>query len=51
MTDLRTEMHAIASSGTRQMYLALLSQMAVLLGIAYFFVAHLPRRRLSARSR
>jgi DNA-binding protein YbaB len=34
--DLRSEIHASA----RQMYAALLGQMAVLLGIAYFFVTH-----------
>jgi hypothetical protein len=43
VADLRTEMHANASSNMRQTYLALLSQMAVLLGIAYFCVAHLHR--------
>ena len=41
--DLRTEMHSLASSNVRQMYAAMLGQTAVLLGIAYFFVAHLPR--------
>ena len=41
--DLRTEMHALASSNVRQMYGAMLGQTAVLLGVAYFFVAHLPR--------
>ena len=39
--ELRTEIHASASGTTRQMYMALLGQMAVLLGIAYFFVTHL----------
>ena len=39
--ELRTEIHASASSTQRQMYAALLGQMAVLLGIAYFFVTHL----------
>ena len=34
------EIHATASSGTRQMYMALLGQMAVLLGFAYFFATH-----------
>lgn len=38
--ELRGEIHATASSGTRQMYMALLSQMAVLLGLAYFLVTH-----------
>jgi len=37
---MRSEIHASASSISRQMYGALLGQMAVLLGIAYFFVAH-----------
>jgi hypothetical protein len=41
--ELRTEMHSLASSNVRQMYAAMLGQTAVLLGIAYFFVAHLPR--------
>jgi len=41
--DLRTEMHALASGNVRQMYAAMLGQTAVLLGIACFFVAHLPR--------
>ena len=36
------EIHASASSGTRQMYAALLGQMAVLLGFAYFFATHIP---------
>lgn len=39
--ELRAEFHAGASSITRQMYTAMLGQMAVLLGLAYFFVAHL----------
>ena len=37
---LRTDIHLSASSVSRQMYAALLGQMAVLLGIAYFFVTH-----------
>jgi hypothetical protein len=41
--ELRAEIHASASSTQRQMYAALLGQMAVLLGIVYFFVMHLPR--------
>lgn len=41
--DLRSEMHAIASGNLRQMYGAMLGQLAVLLGIAYFFVMHVPR--------
>src|SRR5205085_12551973 len=40
---MRSEIHASASSISRQMYGALLGQMAVLLGIAYFFVAHVGR--------
>lgn len=39
--DLRTEMHAVAGSGLKQMYGAMLGQLAVLLGVAYFFVTHL----------
>jgi hypothetical protein len=39
---MRSEIHASASI-SRQMYAALLGQMAVLLGIAYFFVAHAGR--------
>jgi len=38
--DLRAEIHAAVSGGTRQMYMALLGQMAVLLGFAYFFATH-----------
>lgn len=36
--ELRAELHGAASSITRQMYTAMLGQMAVLLGLAYFFV-------------
>ena len=43
IAELRTETHALASSNVRQMYAAMLGQTAVLLGIACFFVAHLPR--------
>jgi len=43
IAELRTEMHALASSSVRQRYAAMLGQTAVLLGIAYFFVGHLPR--------
>jgi len=39
--ELRREIHASASSITRQMYAALLGQMAVLLGLAYFFATHI----------
>jgi hypothetical protein len=38
--ELRAEIHASASSTVRQMYGALLGQMAVLLGFAYFFATH-----------
>src|SRR5437660_2183611 len=40
---MRSEVQASASSISRQMYAALLGQMAVLLGIAYFFAAHVGR--------
>jgi len=40
MAELRVEIHASASSIVRQMYGALLGQMAVLLGFAYFFATH-----------
>jgi hypothetical protein len=42
-SDLRTGMHAWASGNMRQLYPAILGQMALLLGIACFFVEHLPR--------
>lgn len=38
---LRAEIHSSASSITRQMYTALLGQMAVLLGFAYFFATNI----------
>jgi hypothetical protein len=38
--ELRVEIHASASSIVRQMYGALLGQMAVLLGFGYFFATH-----------
>ena len=38
--ELRAQIHAAVSGGTRQMYMALLGQMAVLLGFAYFFATH-----------
>ena len=41
--ELRTEMHALAGSNVRQMYAAMLGQTAALLGIAYFFLAHVAR--------
>ena len=38
--ELRAEIHAAVGNSTRQMYMALLGQMAVLLGFAYFFATH-----------
>jgi hypothetical protein len=38
--ELRAEIHGSASGVTRQMYMALLGQMAVLLGFAYFFATN-----------
>ena len=38
--ELKAEIHGTAGSVTRQMYAALLGQMAVLLGFAYFFATH-----------
>lgn len=38
--ELKAEVHAGPSSITRQMDVALLGQMAVLLGVAYFFVTN-----------
>jgi len=44
MSELRIglegKIHESVSSNVRQMYLAVLGQMAVLLGFAYFFAAH-----------
>jgi len=40
---VRSEIHASASRISRHMYGALLGQMAVLLGIGYFFVAQVGR--------
>jgi len=40
-SDLRAEIHSSASSITRKMYMAILGQMAVLLGFTYFFATHL----------
>jgi hypothetical protein len=37
---LETKIHESASSITRQLYTAILGQMAVLLGFAYFFATH-----------
>ena len=39
-TKLEGKIHEIASSIARQMYTAILGQMAVLLGFAYFFATH-----------
>jgi hypothetical protein len=39
--ELRAELHRSIGGVTRQMYLAILGQMAVLLGFAYFFATHL----------
>jgi len=41
IAKLRGELHRSISSVVRQMYLAILGQMAVLLGFAYFFATHL----------
>jgi len=41
LSELRGELHRSISGVTRQMYMAILSQMAVLLGFAYFFATHL----------
>src|SRR5690606_24069757 len=38
--ELRGEIHAATSGVVRQMYMAVLGQMAVLLGFAYFFATH-----------
>jgi hypothetical protein len=38
---MRGEMHALIGASTRQIYLAILGQMAVLLGFAYFFATHI----------
>jgi uncharacterized coiled-coil DUF342 family protein len=39
--ELRTEIARSVGGVTRQMYMAILGQMAVLLGFAYFFATHL----------
>jgi hypothetical protein len=39
--ELRAEIHRAVSGSTRQMYLALLGQMAVMLGFFYFFLVQL----------
>jgi hypothetical protein len=38
---LRAEIHRVVGGVGRQMYLAILGQMAVMLGFAYFFATHL----------
>jgi hypothetical protein len=39
--ELRTELHSSIGGVTRQMHLAILGQMAVLLGFSYFFATHM----------
>lgn len=39
--ELRAELHRAIGGVMRQMYMAILGQMAVLLGFAYFFATHL----------
>jgi len=39
--ELHAEIHRAVSGSTRQMYLALLGQMAVMLGFFYFFITQL----------
>ena len=39
-SDLRVEIHDTANSLERRMYAAMFAQMAILLGILYFFTAH-----------
>jgi hypothetical protein len=39
--ELRAELHSSIGGVTRQMYLAILGQMAVLLGFSYFFATHM----------
>jgi hypothetical protein len=41
LAQLRTEIARSVGGVTRQMYMAILGQMAVLLGFAYFFATHL----------
>jgi hypothetical protein len=38
--ELMAEIHKSVSGVTRQMYLAVLGQLAVMLGVAYFFATH-----------
>ena len=39
--ELRAELHRSIGGVTRQMYMAILGQTAVLLGFAYFFATHM----------
>lgn len=39
--ELRAELHSSIGGVIRQMYLAILGQMAVLLGFSYFFATHM----------
>ena len=39
--EFKAEIHAAVSGATRQMYMAILGQMAVMLGFAYFFATHM----------
>jgi hypothetical protein len=39
--ELRAELHRSIGGVTRQMYMAILGQMAMLLGFAHFFATHL----------
>jgi hypothetical protein len=39
--ELKAEIHESVNGVTRQMYLAVLGQLAVMLGVAYFFTTHL----------
>jgi hypothetical protein len=41
MAEIRAELHRSIGGVVRQMYLAILGQMAVMLGFAYFFATHL----------
>jgi len=41
LDELRAQLHRSVGGVIRQMYLAILGQMAVLLGFAYFFATHL----------
>jgi predicted RNase H-like nuclease (RuvC/YqgF family) len=41
LDELRAELHRSIGGVVRRMYLAILGQMAVLLGFAYFFATHL----------